>query len=77
MRPTVSMLLPRLGDAREVFVVPDAALHLVNLASLPVGRSQYLVETETLIHYPFYGTRSGARAISPRRGHSGGGQSGF
>ncbi len=44
-------LVPGLGDAREVFVVPDAALHLVNLVSLPVGSSQYLVETGPLIHY--------------------------
>jgi hypothetical protein len=32
-------------------VVPDAALHLVSLASLPVGGSHYLVETGPLIHY--------------------------
>ena len=32
-------------------MVPDAALHLVNLVSLPVGSSQYLVETGPLIHY--------------------------
>jgi len=44
-------LLPALGDAREVFVVPDGALHLVSLPSLPVGTSQYLVETRPLIHY--------------------------
>jgi CHAT domain-containing protein/Tfp pilus assembly protein PilF len=44
-------LLPALGDAREVFVVPDGALHLVSLPSLPVGSSQYLVETRPLIHY--------------------------
>ena len=44
-------LVPGLGDAKEVFVVPDAALHLVSLASLPVGSSQYLVETGPLIHY--------------------------
>jgi CHAT domain-containing protein/Tfp pilus assembly protein PilF len=44
-------LAPGLGDAKEVFVVPDAALHLVSLASLPVGDSQYLVETRPLIHY--------------------------
>jgi CHAT domain-containing protein/Tfp pilus assembly protein PilF len=44
-------LVPFLGDAREVLVVPDAALHLVNLASLPIGSSQYLVETAPLIHY--------------------------
>jgi CHAT domain-containing protein len=40
-----------LGDAREVLVVPDAALHLVSLASLPVSRSEYLIETGPLIHY--------------------------
>jgi CHAT domain-containing protein/tetratricopeptide (TPR) repeat protein len=44
-------LVPGLGDVKEVFVVPDAALHLANLASFPVGRSQYLVETGPLIHY--------------------------
>jgi len=43
-------LVPGVGDAKEVFVVPDAALHLVNLASLPVGSSQYLVEIRPLIH---------------------------
>jgi hypothetical protein len=44
-------LVPGLGDAKEVFVVPDAALHLVSLASLPAGNSQYLVETGPLVHY--------------------------
>jgi CHAT domain-containing protein/tetratricopeptide (TPR) repeat protein len=44
-------LVPGLGDAKEVFVVPDAALHLVSLAALPVGSSQYLVESGPLIHY--------------------------
>jgi len=44
-------LAPRLGDAKGVFIVPDAALHLVNLASLPVGGSRYLLETGPLIHY--------------------------
>lgn len=44
-------LLPALGGAREVFVVPDGALHLVSLPSLPVGSSQYLIETTTLLHY--------------------------
>ncbi|MGB9205336.1 MAG: CHAT domain-containing protein [Terriglobales bacterium] len=44
-------LVPGLGDNKDVFVVPDAALHLVSLASLPVGSSQYLVETKSLIHY--------------------------
>jgi CHAT domain-containing protein len=31
--------------------VPDAALHLVNLAALPSGSAQYLVESGPLIHY--------------------------
>jgi CHAT domain-containing protein/tetratricopeptide (TPR) repeat protein len=44
-------LRPAIGNAREIFIVPDAALHLVNLASLPSGSSQYLIETEPLIHY--------------------------
>jgi len=44
-------LLPALGGAGEVLVVPDGALHLVSLPSLPVGSSQYLVETRPLIHY--------------------------
>jgi CHAT domain-containing protein/Tfp pilus assembly protein PilF len=40
-----------IGDAQEVFVVPDAALHLVNIASLPFGGSRYLVEAGPLMHY--------------------------
>jgi tetratricopeptide (TPR) repeat protein len=44
-------VVPGLGNAKEVFVVPDAALHLVSLAALPVGNSQYVVETGPLIHY--------------------------
>ena len=41
----------QLGDASRVFVVPDGALNLVELAALPVGDSQYLVETGPRIHY--------------------------
>jgi CHAT domain-containing protein len=44
-------LVPALGGARRVFVVPDGALNLVNLASLPVGRAGYLVEKPFLFHY--------------------------
>lgn len=44
-------LVPLLGNAREVFVVPDAGLHLVNLAALPVDSAQYLIETGPTIHY--------------------------
>ncbi len=41
---------PRLGLAQRVFVVPDAALNLVNLAALPMGESEYLVERGPVIH---------------------------
>jgi tetratricopeptide (TPR) repeat protein len=44
-------LVPRLGDTRRAFIVPDGAMHLVSFASLPVGRTQYLIETGPLIHY--------------------------
>jgi CHAT domain-containing protein/tetratricopeptide (TPR) repeat protein len=40
-----------LSNVTRVFVVPDGALHLVSLAALPTGASQYLVETGPLIHY--------------------------
>ena len=41
----------RAGDAKQVFIVPDAALHLVNFVALPTGTSRYLLETGPLIHY--------------------------
>ncbi len=41
----------RLASARRVFVVPDGVLNLVPLASLPVGRSAYLLEKGPVIHY--------------------------
>jgi CHAT domain-containing protein/tetratricopeptide (TPR) repeat protein len=44
-------LVPELGNAKVVFVVPDGALHLVSLASLPVNSSKYLIEAGPLIHY--------------------------
>ncbi len=40
-----------LNGAQQVFIVPDGALHLVSLATLPVGRDRYLVETGPLFHY--------------------------
>ncbi len=40
-----------LGDVQLVFVVPDGALHMMNLAALPVGESEYLVESGAVIHY--------------------------
>ncbi len=59
-------LVPALGDARAVFVVPDAALHLVNLDSLPSSSSQYLIETGPLIHY--LSTERDMVPIQSRRG---------
>ena len=44
-------LLPHLGVATRVFVVPDGALHLLSLAALPTGASRYLVEAGPIIHY--------------------------
>lgn len=44
-------LTPHLRGAKRVFVVPDGALHLVNLAVLPVGNASYIIETGPLIHY--------------------------
>jgi CHAT domain-containing protein/tetratricopeptide (TPR) repeat protein len=40
-----------LGTARQVFVVPDGALNLVSLATLPAPKGGYLVESGPLIHY--------------------------
>lgn len=44
-------LVTRLGNARQVFVVSDAALHLVNLAALPLGSVQHVLESGPLINY--------------------------
>ena len=43
-------LVPFLTDAEMVFVIPDGELGLVNLATLPAGGSEYLIETGPLIH---------------------------
>jgi len=40
-----------LGNTSTVFVVPDGALHLVNLAALPIDQARYLIEMGPLIHY--------------------------
>jgi len=37
-------------DARRIYVVPDAALHLVNFDALPVGRAEFLIERPAVIH---------------------------
>ncbi|HEU5182475.1 MAG TPA: CHAT domain-containing tetratricopeptide repeat protein [Candidatus Polarisedimenticolia bacterium] len=40
-----------LRGARQVFIVPDGAIHLVSFYSLPVENGGYLVEGGPLIHY--------------------------
>ena len=42
---------PYLAGLERVFVVPDGSLHLVNLAALPVGQSEYLAEVGPMLHY--------------------------
>lgn len=41
-------LVPHLGTAKTVFAVPDGALQLVNLDTLPTGSTQFLAETGPL-----------------------------
>jgi len=41
---------PLLGDAPRVFVVPDGAIHLVNLSALPTDGGRYLLEDDRLLH---------------------------
>ncbi|MDX1388519.1 MAG: CHAT domain-containing protein, partial [Acidobacteriota bacterium] len=41
----------QLGDAVQVFVVPDGALHLVSFAALPASPRGYLVEGDRIFHY--------------------------
>jgi CHAT domain-containing protein/tetratricopeptide (TPR) repeat protein len=42
---------PLLGDAVEVFIVPDGQIHLVNLAALPEHDGSYLIESDQTFHY--------------------------
>ena len=44
-------LTPHIAGFARVFIVPDGALSLVNLAALPIGEDAYLIEQEPLIHY--------------------------
>jgi CHAT domain-containing protein/tetratricopeptide (TPR) repeat protein len=44
-------IAPSLRQATSVFVVPDGALHLVDVAALPVGTSRYLIESGPTLHY--------------------------
>ncbi|HET9950156.1 MAG TPA: CHAT domain-containing tetratricopeptide repeat protein [Candidatus Eisenbacteria bacterium] len=43
-------LLPMIGSARLVLVVPDGPLHLLNLSALPAPDSGYVVESLPVIH---------------------------
>jgi CHAT domain-containing protein len=40
-----------LGGTERILVVPDGALNLVNLATLPIAGSKYLIESGLAIHY--------------------------
>lgn len=44
-------IAPWLRQATAVFVVSDGALHLVDLAALPVGTTRYLIESGPTLHY--------------------------
>jgi len=44
-------IAPHLGRVQRIFVVPDGALNLVNLAALPSGATGYLIEAVPPIHY--------------------------
>jgi CHAT domain-containing protein len=44
-------LLPELQSRHTVFVVPDGALNLVSIATLPGVDGRYLIESEPSIHY--------------------------
>ncbi len=61
-------LRPSLHDASMVIVVPDGALHLVNLGSLPSGKDRYLIETSPPIHYVSAERDLPAAAQSGKRG---------
>ncbi len=42
---------PRVQEARRLFLVPDAALHLTSFAALPVAESDFLLDRVETIHY--------------------------
>jgi CHAT domain-containing protein/tetratricopeptide (TPR) repeat protein len=44
-------LLPHLGGAASVFIVPDGLLNVVSFAALPAADGSYLVESGPVIHY--------------------------
>ena len=42
---------PLAGGADLIFVVPDGSIGLVDFGSLPVGRAEYLVDRDHVVHY--------------------------
>jgi CHAT domain-containing protein/tetratricopeptide (TPR) repeat protein len=44
-------VIPHVGRATQVFIVPDGMLNVLNFATLPVGRSQYLAQAGPRVHY--------------------------
>ena len=44
-------IVPYLGDASRILLVPDGSLHAVNFAALPIGLEDYLIEKGPLLHY--------------------------
>jgi len=59
-------LTPALSGVDQVFVVPDGAINLVSLATLPAARGTYLAETGPLVHY-LSAERDLVRPDGPRR----------
>jgi CHAT domain-containing protein/tetratricopeptide (TPR) repeat protein len=58
------------NEASRVFVVPDGALHMVNLATLPVADGRYLIEHGPLLHH-LSTERDLVRSVLPRREEAG------
>lgn len=56
-----------LASARVVLLVPDGALHAVSWSTLPVGRTEYLLEAGPLLHV----LTSERDAVAGRRGRPG------
>ncbi len=57
-----------LEGARQIFVIPDGALNLVNLAALPVGEEGYLLEGSVLHYFSAERDLVASGTRPPRRG---------
>lgn len=44
-------LVPHLGEATRVFLVPDGAINMVSFAALPTKETRFLIEDGPLVHY--------------------------